>query len=148
MDRCIGFVITVIFIHGPKWQCACSFTLQKGTFFRRNEDAIIGTLKSSHIWAFNAMLIMGLSKNFTFDFVRELIFENLCLEPLKKVFVFEQDVLMSRSLPCLSVLSLWFFFSFSLLQKKSLNLFVTVKQTSLCQRGFSLEKLDDWLQWQ
>lgn len=41
-----------------------------------------------------------------------------------------------------------FFFSFSLLQKKSLNLFVTVKQTSLCQRGFSLEKLDDWLQWQ
>lgn len=47
---------------------------KKGLFFRHNEDAIIGTLKSSHIWAFNAMLIMGLSKNFTFDFVRVLIF--------------------------------------------------------------------------
>lgn len=134
MDRCIGFVITVIFIHGPKWQCACSFTLQKGTFFRRNEDAIIGTLKSSHIWAFNAMLIMGLSKNFTFDFVRELIFENLCLEPLKKVFVFEQDVLMSRSLPCLSVLSLCFFFFIFPFAKKELE------SVCNCETDFALPK--------
>lgn len=61
----------------------------------------------------------------------------------------EQDVLMSRSLPCLSVLSLWGFFSpFFPFAKKCLNLFVTVKQTSLCQRGFSLEKPHDWLLWQ
>lgn len=38
--------------------------LLEGLFFfpRHNEYAIMGTLKSSHIWAFNAMLIMGLSK--------------------------------------------------------------------------------------
>lgn len=88
--------------------------LIRGLFFRYNEHAVMETSIKSvllpHLCFFYLILICGLSKchiRLCYNTFIQHIFDNLCFKTAEVTFCVPQDGLISRSLPCLSILSLY-----------------------------------------